>query len=57
LDDVIVRRAAKLAFDHRLGGYDACYAALALELRGTWLTFDAAAHARIEALGISEVPA
>jgi predicted nucleic acid-binding protein len=56
LDDVMVRRAATLAFAHRLGGYDACYAALAFELRGKWLTFDAAAHARIEGLGISEVP-
>jgi predicted nucleic acid-binding protein len=57
LDDRLVRRAARLAFDHRLGGYDACYAALALELRGEWLTFDRAAHDRIAALGISRVPA
>jgi predicted nucleic acid-binding protein len=57
LDDVVARRAARLAFDYRLGGYDACYAALALVLRGRWLTFDAEAHRRIEPLGISELPA
>jgi predicted nucleic acid-binding protein len=27
-----------------LSGYDACYAALAREMAGRWLTFDAAAH-------------
>ncbi len=27
-----------------LTGYDACYAALAWELKGTWLTFDNKAH-------------
>jgi len=27
-----------------LTGYDACYAALAKEIRGTWLTFDQKAH-------------
>jgi hypothetical protein len=32
---------------------NATYAALAMELGGTWLTLDAAAHRRIEALGIS----
>jgi predicted nucleic acid-binding protein len=33
----------------RLGltGYDACYAALARQLSGVWLTFDARAHAAI----------
>ena len=28
-----------------LTGYDACYAALAREVKGLWLTFDARAHA------------
>ena len=27
-----------------LTGYDACYAALAREIKGTWLTFDRTAH-------------
>ncbi|MBN1103330.1 MAG: type II toxin-antitoxin system VapC family toxin [Deltaproteobacteria bacterium] len=39
----------------RLGltGYDACYAALARDLAGTWLTFDQKAHAAIEKENIS----
>ena len=31
-----------------LTGYDACYAALAKDLKGLWLTFDAKAHRLIE---------
>lgn len=31
-----------------LTGYDACYAALALEFKGLWLTFDKKAHRVIE---------
>jgi len=31
-----------------LTGYDACYAALALDLKGCWLTFDKKAHKMIE---------
>ena len=31
-----------------LTGYDACYAALARDLQGLWLTFDAKAHRLIE---------
>ena len=31
-----------------LTGYDACYAALALDLKGCWLTFDKKAHKRVE---------
>jgi predicted nucleic acid-binding protein len=30
-----------------LTGYDACYAALASDLKGCWLTFDKKAHKRI----------
>jgi len=30
-----------------LTGYDACYAALALDLKGCWLTFDKKAHKQI----------
>ncbi|MEI8172082.1 MAG: type II toxin-antitoxin system VapC family toxin [Deltaproteobacteria bacterium] len=36
-----------------LTGYDACYAALALELKGSWLTFDEKAHRAIEKEGLS----
>jgi predicted nucleic acid-binding protein len=36
-----------------LTGYDACYAALALDLRGLWLTFDEKAHALIQKENIS----
>jgi predicted nucleic acid-binding protein len=36
-----------------LTGYDACYAALALNLKGCWLTFDKKAHEVIEKDGIS----
>jgi len=36
-----------------LTGYDACYAALASELEGQWLTFDARAHRRIRDEGVS----
>jgi predicted nucleic acid-binding protein len=36
-----------------LTGYDACYAALARELNGTWLTFDQKAHRAIKQQGLS----
>lgn len=36
-----------------LTGYDACYAALAKELNGKWLTFDDKAHKLIKKAGIS----
>ena len=36
-----------------LTGYDACYAALALDLKGCWLTFDQKAHRLIETDEIS----
>ena len=36
-----------------LTGYDAYYAALAEDLRGTWLTFDGKAHELIKKKGIS----
>ena len=36
-----------------LTGYDACYAALAKEMQGKWLTFDQKAHRRIEKSRIS----
>jgi predicted nucleic acid-binding protein len=36
-----------------LTGYDACYAALARQLQGLWLTFDARAHHLIAGEGVS----
>jgi predicted nucleic acid-binding protein len=36
-----------------LTGYDACYAALAKELGGVWLTFDEKAHQRIKTSRVS----
>ena len=36
-----------------LTGYDACYAALAEELKGIWITFDEKAHQRVVKEGIS----
>lgn len=56
LDSRLTRRAARIAFDHRVTGYDACYAALALELEATWLTFDNAAARRLASLDICRTP-
>jgi len=39
---------ASVFIDKGLTGYDACYAALAKELRGKWLTFDDKAHKLIK---------
>lgn len=36
-----------------LTGYDACYAALAADLKGCWITFDDKVHQRIRALKVS----
>ena len=36
-----------------LTSYDACYAALARQLQGLWLTFDARAHRMIAGEGVS----
>jgi predicted nucleic acid-binding protein len=36
-----------------LTGYDACYAALARELGGLWLTYDGKAHKRIQRQNVS----
>jgi predicted nucleic acid-binding protein len=36
-----------------LTGYDACYAALARELNGVWLTYDVKAHGKIQTQNIS----
>lgn len=47
--------AVRAAFFVRQGltGYDACYAALAEELRAKWLTFDVKAHRAIASFGVS----
>ena len=49
------RLAVKANYFVKLGltGYDACYAALALDLSGIWLTFDKKAHRQIEKEKIS----
>jgi predicted nucleic acid-binding protein len=36
-----------------LTGYDACYAALAEETKGKWLTFDKKAHLKIQSDNVS----
>ncbi len=46
-------RLAAPFVERGLTGYDACYAALAAELEGCWLTFDEKAHQRIRALKVS----
>ena len=50
-DDLAVR--ASRFVKKGLTGYDACYAALALDLKGYWLTFDKKAHEVIEKDGVS----
>ncbi len=52
LTDMVAERGARFV-TLGLGGYDAMYAALAEELGACWLTFDARAHARIAAEGLS----
>jgi len=44
---------ASAFLEHGLTGYDACYAALARDVGGAWLTFDRKAHTCIAAEGIS----
>jgi predicted nucleic acid-binding protein len=55
MDERLARTAVRLAYRHRLTGYDAAYAALATEISATWLTLDKQAHQRLEALGISRL--
>ena len=45
--------AARRFVEMGLSGYDACYAALAQDLGGMWLTFDGQAHQAIEKEGVS----
>ena len=46
-------RTADLFIKSGLTGYDACYAALAKDLRGIWLTYDKKAHTSIQKYNIS----
>ena len=46
---------AGLFIKRGLTGYDAIYAAIARDLKGTWLTFDKKAHDRIKDEGISNL--
>ena len=46
-------RLASSYVEKGLTGYDACYAALAKEIGGLWLTFDGKAHQCIENCGVS----
>lgn len=43
MTESLATRASRYV-ERGLTGYDACYAALAKEIRGTWLTFDQKAH-------------
>jgi predicted nucleic acid-binding protein len=56
LDSKTLRRAVRIAFDHKLTGDDAAYAALAIELGGQWLTFDEAAANRLAGLDVCRIP-
>ena len=46
MTEKLARKADKFV-KRGLTGYDACYAALAEDLKGLWLTFDAKAHRNI----------
>ncbi|MBI3073447.1 MAG: type II toxin-antitoxin system VapC family toxin [Deltaproteobacteria bacterium] len=54
-DEALMALAAEIAFKHRVSGYDAAYIALAVHLRGTWLTFDAEAFRRVRSLGVARL--
>lgn len=51
----LLKRAAQLAFKHKLSGYDALYVAVAESIGGHWVTGDIKAHNKIKALGLSKV--
>ena len=52
ISESLIKEAGRF-IDLGLTGYDACYAALARDLGGCWLTFDKKAHSLIEAEGVS----
>lgn len=53
----LLARAAELAKQHRLSGYDAVYAACADLTGGTWLTADERAHKKLRSTGLVELVA
>lgn len=52
VSDNLIQKAEKFV-EQGLTGYDACYAALAEDLDGCWLTFDQKAHRMIDKEGVS----
>ncbi len=54
MTESLAKRANKFV-KKGLTGYDACYAALAQDLRGKWLTFDRRAHEKIVDMGVSHL--
>jgi predicted nucleic acid-binding protein len=55
LDATLTRLTTEIAFAHRLTGYDAVYVAVAIHLKGVWLTFDRAAYRRVARLGVAHL--
>jgi predicted nucleic acid-binding protein len=51
----LLKKAADIAVNHKLTGYDAIYAASASLINGTWVTADAKAHKRVASLKISAI--
>lgn len=54
MTETLARNAFKFV-KKGLTGYDACYAALAVDLKGIWLTYDKKAHHCIAGAGISHL--
>jgi len=52
MTECIARRACEFQ-ELGLTGCDACYAAAAEELEGSWLTFDTQAHEKLQGAGLS----
>lgn len=51
----LLHRAAAIALESKLSGYDALYVAVAESLSGTWITGDVRAHNKIKTLNLSRV--
>lgn len=54
MDESLAVKAAKY-IRAGLTGYDSCYAALAEEVSGTWLTFDMKAHQALSKMNVSHL--
>ncbi len=52
MTETLAQKAGRFV-DQGLTGYDACYAALAWDLKGLWLTYDTKAHRMIQSRNIS----